>query len=459
MGGSATNSPAVQSALANLLDAAGGGLNSKPALAQYTKQVREMPDAAIRGVGDAAAGIPDLPIAGGKLALQGGFNPRMGQSERVKRFDDTTYMPVNPAIQDMLTRAGVAETTGGNNLTRFMAGALAPAAAGKYVSAVDKAIDAAERGALSNAERGMVSIPTKSDLIKARQIVEDAAKRHGLEMSPTAGGGEPGWGGGMTNSKYASFRASAPDGKKFTNIDVRVSDHGEPMKRLQSGYGSNLSFDGSQSLDDFAAKTNDLFSSVSAKYKPNDLPMDEASRMARAKDMGFDMERVFYHATDKLEENGDALEDIRASPRGMIGPGVYGSPTPKFSERYPDIKTGKANTIPFVVRGKLAQITDIHNASNEAGKLLSKNGKNFDVPEWKELTNKLLQEQGFAGKEVADQIIVFDPKNIRSPYAKFNPAESNSNKLSAAVLPLSVFVGEKDDTPYDRLKRKFKGAK
>ena len=552
------------------MDAMSGGLNSQPALDQYSKQFRDMPDAAIRGVGDAVASIPDMAIAAGKLAMEGGFNPRMGQSERVKRFANTTYMPINPMMQDALTRAGVAETEGGNNLTRFVSGAMAPYAMGKYAGAVGDAIGAAERRALSNAERGMFAgvgaknadlkalkvaekleadgvdkdviwgqtgwgrgvdnkwrfeiddskailndsldnadglgvggvishpdvkanysqtdnlsidrmrqlggntlpkgsynrsilnnvenepympsividakdagrakdiglheiqhnlqdlenfghggspinafsfsgpdsatslykqmrkdirkpltlddyvqkawggiksefavrdydlylkslkkpisanidrtlqetaarewyrrqsgevearnvqtrmnmtpaerlltppwktedvardkqivrfgggksmslptddlpmtggIPTKSDLIKARQIVEDAAKRHGLEMSPTAGGGEPGWGGGMTNSKYASFRASAPDGKKFTNIDVRVSDHGEPMKRLQSGYGSNLSFDGSQSLDEFAAKTNDLFSSVSTKYKPNDLPMDEASRI------------------------------------------------------------------------------------------------------------------------------------------------------------------------------------
>jgi hypothetical protein len=131
------------------MDAMSGGLNSQPALDQYSKQFRDMPDAAIRGVGDAVASIPDMAIAAGKLAMEGGFNPRMGQSERVKRFADTTYMPINPMMQDALTRAGVAETEGGNNLTRFVSGAMAPYAMGKYAGAVGDAIGAAERGAAS----------------------------------------------------------------------------------------------------------------------------------------------------------------------------------------------------------------------------------------------------------------------------------------------------------------------
>lgn len=174
MGGSASSSPVVQKSLANFMDAMSGGVNSQPALDQYSKQFRNMPDAVIRGVGDAVASIPDLAIAGGKLALQGGFNPRMGQSERVNRFADTTYMPINPMMQDALTRAGVAETEGGNNLTRFVSGAMAPYAMGKYAGAVGDAIGAAKRGTLSNAERGMVKLA--DDLPEASRMARATSK-------------------------------------------------------------------------------------------------------------------------------------------------------------------------------------------------------------------------------------------------------------------------------------------
>ena len=171
MGGSASSSPAVQRSLENFMDAMSGGLNSQPALDQYSKQFRDMPDAAIRGVGDAVASIPDMAIAAGKLAMEGGFNPRMGQSERVKRFADTTYMPINPMMQDALTRAGVAETEGGNNLTRFVSGAMAPYAMGKYAGAVGDAIGAAKRGALSNAERGMVKLTDDLPIVSPKENI------------------------------------------------------------------------------------------------------------------------------------------------------------------------------------------------------------------------------------------------------------------------------------------------
>ncbi|NBW14637.1 MAG: hypothetical protein EBR82_42225 [Caulobacteraceae bacterium] len=61
-------------------------------------------------------------------------------------------MPINPAVQDMLTRAGVAETEGANNLTRFVSSAMLPFAGGKYVGMVGDAIGAAKAGKLSGQE-------------------------------------------------------------------------------------------------------------------------------------------------------------------------------------------------------------------------------------------------------------------------------------------------------------------
>ena len=125
------------------------------------------------------------------------------------------------------------------------------------------------------------------------------------------------------------------------------------------------------------------------------LPMDEASRMARAREMGFDTEQTYYHAT-----NAD-FDQFKPSERGIMGPGVYLSKDPKMIEKYVDAEG--ARIIPVHVRGNIA-------------------GKNDPV-----------DPSQFAGRTVEDQTVIFDPKNIRSKYATFDPSQSESPVLTAGI--------------------------
>lgn len=171
------------------------------------------------------------------------------------------------------------------------------------------------------------------------------------------------------------------------------------------------------------------------------LPIDEASRMKRAEEMGFDVSRVLYHSTPYKgkEKKGieQAIEAFIPSKRGRIGPGVYFSPSSKYAGRYTDVGQEGSNVIPAYIRGKLAGVEEIDNAFDEARRILSdkayETNKDYTTEEWKKLADKILKDRGFSGKEVRDEVVVFDPKNIRSRFAEFDPAASESAELSKAT--------------------------
>ena len=183
------------------------------------------------------------------------------------------------------------------------------------------------------------------------------------------------------------------------------------------------------------------------------------TRLQRAKEMGFDTDTVYYHATDKFE--GDVSDQefttILPSKKGKMGPGVYMSPDPAYTEKYvrttydPNLRgVGKdpylfaegSRILPIFVRGKIATREDYFKALEKAPDLLK---KEFD--ELKSATQRnefgesmvdrqrfvlqkqkaqdILAEDGFSGFKVDKEVVVFDPKNIRSVNAKFEDPDSS----------------------------------
>ena len=164
-----------------------------------------------------------------------------------------------------------------------------------------------------------------------------------------------------------------------------------------------------------------------------DLPMDETSREKRAQEQGFDTSRVLYHGTDKTGENEKGIENFIPSKRGRIGPGVYFSPNSKYAERYISNTSDTANVLPVHVRGKIAKISDIDSAFDESRRHLSKNGDQYSTEDWKNLAHEILKNRGFSGKEVSDEVVIFDPKNVRSKFAKFDPKRAHESDIGAAT--------------------------
>lgn len=193
------------------------------------------------------------------------------------------------------------------------------------------------------------------------------------------------------------------------------------------------------------------------KKVAKELPMDEASRLARAKEMGFDTSKTYYHGTAADFKQFKTSK----SPNGaMLGQGTYLTEDPEYAAKYAaqnpqssledpsggnilPVHTNVKN--PFDLRAK-ASPQIIEALKNEPGidldliKHLHKEGKdNGDVlaamqgnrlPYWRQ--TQILQDAGHdAVKD--DQILnVFEPHNIRSKFAEFDTAKKDKSQLSFA---------------------------
>jgi hypothetical protein len=150
--------------------------------------------------------------------------------------------------------------------------------------------------------------------------------------------------------------------------------------------------------------------------KAKGLDMSQAGRMARAKEMGFDTGKVFYHGTDA------DIYRFNASGRGTFGEGVYLTGNPKLASGYATQEGG--NVLPVYVKGKIATEADI----------------DPDIPAYGGGSDKAYDaySKGFSGylhkySDGTEELIVFDPSNIRSVHAAFDPDKTASPILTAGL--------------------------
>lgn len=137
-----------------------------------------------------------------------------------------------------------------------------------------------------------------------------------------------------------------------------------------------------------------------------------AERMQRARDMGFDTEHIYYHGS------GNIFSTFIISQRGKLGKGVYITPNVNYALRY-----GDAN-YPLLLRGNIATRKDARNLIPDIS-MLDRNQ-----------VNRALRDLGFSAYHAIDEglereIIVFDPSNLRSLYAKFDPSKKHSSDIMA----------------------------
>lgn len=165
--------------------------------------------------------------------------------------------------------------------------------------------------------------------------------------------------------------------------------------------------------------------------KAASLPLDEASRMARAKEMGFDVDRPLYHGTaDDITEF-----DIKHPNRhdwGWIGEGVYVSDSPEVASSYANLKKGAAdpNVMPLLT-----------SASNPKRITMQEKHKLFQKgPEAAEAFKAQAMSDGYDAIEVMTpkgellEMNVFDPSQIRSRFATFDTSKKDSANILAGGL-------------------------
>jgi hypothetical protein len=189
-----------------------------------------------------------------------------------------------------------------------------------------------------------------------------------------------------------------------------------------------------------------------------DFPMDEASRMGRAREQGFDVDNRVYHGSSK----SGGFDEFQTSERGRFGPGVYFSEQPGVAGKYGEAK-------PYVVptndqlfdampswnslsddaeqriikqlkpneREKLAALKNWYKREGEAfWEALRRSVDGDDKILADARASEVIQAAGFKGiRGIGDgqETVIFNPKNVRSPDAAFDPAETQSSKLLAGV--------------------------
>ncbi len=171
----------------------------------------------------------------------------------------------------------------------------------------------------------------------------------------------------------------------------------------------------------------------------SDLPMDLASRMARAREMGFDTDRVLYHGA-----SGQDFDAFRPSRSGEFGPGAYFSTEPKEASSYAMSQHAGNNprVLPVHTRANLLPVSSPDEFwSRFGGPGVSDEqavqraidagygGVEFTRPldYWDDATKSVVNTG-----EMQTHVNVFDPRNIRSVNAAFDPSKSDSANLLAA---------------------------
>ena len=206
----------------------------------------------------------------------------------------------------------------------------------------------------------------------------------------------------------------------------------EAISKIISGESENVLKQ--ESTSEQAHKTAQKNASLPVSEGGLGLPANNTA-MDRAKAMGFDVDTTYYHGTG---DDIAAFDPKKAQSRdyGFIGEGHYvtsvkqvGNFYAESSQRMDESKS--PNVIPLYVLGtyvgkyKELTVSDKIDLYDQA----------LANPRFAKEYTKELKGQGYDGARVTDasgavvDMVIFDPKNIRSINAAFNPQFSESSNL------------------------------
>jgi len=192
----------------------------------------------------------------------------------------------------------------------------------------------------------------------------------------------------------------------------------------------------------------------------SDLPMDEASRLARAREMGFDTDTVLYHGTDETFTEFDPAMSRTAryhffTPDRETASG-YGRNVGEYF-----VRGGKQANLVDPGPEEIAVLRRTYDAIGDdygfdsfddfldavtSGQMYQM----FASPHFQNDVLGDLRAAGFGsvrmpdagfGGTMSESVVVFDPKNIRSVNAAFDPSKSDSANLLAADTARSSLPG------------------
>jgi len=282
--------------------------------------------------------------------------------------------------------------------------------------------------------QGLLSDPlgTASDIISGGyETIEGAMAPGATPMDVLGAAGIAMGAGGIVTGPRGALRSGL----------LRDADSETPAQRvarlLREGRADEVT-------DDLMAQADpqEMYRLYEAGQTGADMPMDQASRMARAQEMGFDTGTPLYHG---------GLNDIdafRAAPgsktdHGWYGEGAYfgdADTASIYAMNHPTINRPEGgNVIESVGRGQIYEWPEGRPAA-------------LDANEARAISQEMTQS-GYAGANVYApndpevwgdaagsfrERVIYDPTNIRSRFARFDPRLSHLSNLNAAnVSPIT----------------------
>lgn len=190
------------------------------------------------------------------------------------------------------------------------------------------------------------------------------------------------------------------------------------------------------------------------EQKAAPLPMDEASRMARAKGQGYNVDEPIYHGTTK---EFTEFDPSKTSRKAMYGEGAYFSTNPEYAQEFAGksgrvIKAFQSLKKPFDLNdADDAALSDLYKELKKVDKKASKDwfSDNYnamtavrDKLEPKQISD-VLKKHGYDGlvNKQDGFVVIFDPSKIRSTEAAFDPKKIKSSDILAGVGGVGILGG------------------
>jgi hypothetical protein len=185
------------------------------------------------------------------------------------------------------------------------------------------------------------------------------------------------------------------------------------------------------------------------------LAMDAASRMERARAMGFDTDKTWYHGSPTGRQISEFdLSAPKRTDNGYLGSGVYVTPKEWIAKSYANpIKGHSPNSDVLPLHVKEGQFKEFDYVSQEGYQgAIADFARELGVehpylsPEWGEAFRKAMIERGYVGSRgmggdgTVVEMAVYDPKAVRRTNAAFDPSKSDSANLLAANPPSAAGI-------------------
>jgi hypothetical protein len=211
----------------------------------------------------------------------------------------------------------------------------------------------------------------------------------------------------------------------------------EIMRLLRSGRGSEV--------------TDEMMAAADQPYLASiyDLPLDEASRMRRAEEMGFRTGMPLYHGTasDFPAFSDSHLGRTTQAPTAAFG--HWASRDPVEANLYADaaaaLREGPSPARPLSESGP--QVVPLFHRTDKPG-AVSLDGTELELEVagtlddlWKDGYDAVLFRHSYPSINTHQKVVVRHPEQLRSRFARFDPRLSHLRNLSAGVGAAGLLTG------------------